>query len=101
METQIKNLSKEEILTGIDNGTFLTDSEIAIVQQGKQLSDADNSAMTDAYLLLRDLSTNPEHGDPDETIDIDAVREAMHEYAYNNGLEFHHQSGQFWEPSSC
>lgn len=100
----IRGLTKEQLVSGIENGTFLNDEQLAVVRMGNELNNADTEAMQNAYTILREdgfvIETDPEDVDDGvlESRDED-LRDAMHSYAYKQGLEW--DGNHFWEPSSC
>lgn len=100
----IKGLTKEQLVAGIECGTFLSAEQLSVVRMGHELNNADTEAMQNAYTILREdefvIETDPEDVDND-VLDArcEELHDAMHSYAYGQGLEW--DGKQFWEPSSC
>lgn len=94
MEINVEQLSFEELKDGIFAGTFLTDKELDILHQGRELDREDTKAIEKAYAILS------AEGFMVNGVDFeDEIRDMMYDYAYSNDLEF--GGGKFWQASSC
>lgn len=85
----ISGKTTEELYNGILEGNFLSLEQVKLVEEGRQLKDVNETAIELAYASLKGTDAD----DDGELLD------AMHDYAYENGLEF--DGSNFWFPSTC
>lgn len=100
-EEFIEEKSLEELTSIIINGVRYSPVAIELFRHFYQHDENERDILCAAYKLLNDVDFRINENETEDEVENrrDKISSAMHQYAYNNSLEW--SGSSFWEPSRC